>query len=216
MKAGTDLEWCIRAIISVDDPVKRPRDPVIYRCNLQPHHRARAAWKVYPTYDFCAPFLDSLEVAPRHTAIPKDNAVTAIIHGVDKTSTADRPKHNKNTSLGTKKVFYSKEILFSQEDARSFKPNEEITLMNRGNAIVTRVPANESETISELELQLHLEGDFKKTEKKVTWLAKETPNMIPARLFDFDYLITKDKLEKKDDLFSFLTNKTESLTEAWG
>jgi glutamyl-tRNA synthetase len=41
MKAGTaeGLRWCIRAKISVDDPNKAMRDPVIYRCNLLPHHR---------------------------------------------------------------------------------------------------------------------------------------------------------------------------------
>lgn len=61
MKAGSGLEWCIRAKISVDDPVKCLRDPVIYRCNLQPHHRTGTTWKIYPTYDFCAPFLDSFE-----------------------------------------------------------------------------------------------------------------------------------------------------------
>lgn len=61
MKAGSGLEWCIRAKISVDDPVKCLRDPVIYRCNLQPHHRTGTSWRVYPTYDFCTPFLDSLE-----------------------------------------------------------------------------------------------------------------------------------------------------------
>ncbi len=41
MKAGTTegQRWCIRAKISVDDPNKAMRDPVIYRCNLLPHHR---------------------------------------------------------------------------------------------------------------------------------------------------------------------------------
>lgn len=329
MKAGRGLEWCIRAKISVDDPVKCLRDPVIYRCNLQPHHRTGTTWKIYPTYDFCAPFLDSLEgvthalrtneyrdrnpqyswiqealsirhveiwdfsrlnfvrtvlskrkltllvdngavwgwddprmptvrgirrrgmaipalrefilkqgpsqnvinlewslfwaankkyidpVAPRHTAIPKDNAVVAIVDGVNETSSAEKPRHKKNAALGTKKVFFSREILLSQEDAASFKLNEEITLMHWGNAIITNISSAQSGIISGLELRLHLEGDFKKTEKKVTWLAKETSNMIPVNLFDFDYLITKDKLEKEDDLFSFLTPKTEFLTEAW-
>lgn len=41
MKAGTEegLRWCIRAKMSVDNPNKAMRDPVIYRCNVTEHHR---------------------------------------------------------------------------------------------------------------------------------------------------------------------------------
>ncbi|KAJ2538709.1 glutamate--tRNA ligase, partial [Coemansia sp. RSA 1933] len=52
---------CLRAKMSVDNPNKAMRDPVIYRCNLTPHHRTGEAWKIYPTYDFCCPIIDSLE-----------------------------------------------------------------------------------------------------------------------------------------------------------
>lgn len=154
-------------------------------------------------------------VAARHTAITMDNTVTATVNGVDETSTADKPKHAKNAALGLKKVFFSKQIIIGQEDAASFKPNEEITLMNWGNAIVSNISADQSGIVSGLTLQLHLDGDFKKTEKKITWLGKEPVNMIPVDLVDFGYLITKEKLGKEDDLVSFITPKTEFRSKAW-
>ena len=87
--------------------------------------------------------------------------------------------------------------------------------MNWGNAIITNLSTNQPGIVSVLELRLHLQGDFKKTEKKITWLAKEAGNMIPVDLVDFDYLITKEKLEKDDDFTSFLTPNTEFRNQAW-
>ncbi|PYI09636.1 glutamyl-tRNA synthetase [Aspergillus sclerotiicarbonarius CBS 121057] len=331
MKSGAEdgRQWCIRAKISVDGVNKALRDPVIYRCNHQPHHRTGTAWKVYPTYDFCAPFMDSIEqvthalrtneyrdrnaqyhwmqdalglrrveiwdfsrlnfvrtvlskrkltsivesgavwgwddprmptvrgvrrrgctisalrqfilkqgpsqnivnmdwsrlwainkkhidpIAARYTAIPKAKAVTAWVDGIDANSSTEMPKH-KNPELGMKKVVFSKEILLSQDDARLLKEHEVITLMNWGNATITKI-STDSPTgdISILQLKLDLQSDVKNTEKKITWLAKEPANMVPVELHAFDYLITKEKLEKDEDVASCLTSPSETRTEAW-
>ncbi|KAJ1925396.1 glutamate--tRNA ligase [Tieghemiomyces parasiticus] len=64
MTRGTDygLTCCLRAKMSVDNPNKAMRDPVVYRCNVKdPHHIHGFKWKVYPTYDFACPVVDSLE-----------------------------------------------------------------------------------------------------------------------------------------------------------
>jgi glutamyl-tRNA synthetase len=155
-------------------------------------------------------------IASRYTAIYKQDAVTAAIDGIDATSFVDRPKHHKNPDLGTKKVIYGKEIIINQEDACLFKENEKITLMNWGNAVVRRI-SRDSTTgkVLTLELRLDLESDVKTTDKKVTWLTKEAENMIPIELVSFDYLVTKDKIEKDDDLLSYLTSQSEFRTEAW-
>lgn len=329
MKTGSEegLRWCIRAKLSVDDPNKALRDPVIYRCNLTPHHRTGSTWKVYPTYDFCCPILDSLEgvthalrtteygdrnpqyawmqealglrsvdiwdfsrvnfvravlskrkltklvdqglvwgwddprmptirgirrrgmtvpalreyilklgpsrnvvnldwakfwatnkkyidpVAPRHTAIDKDNVV-ATVQGIEEVQIAEKPKHGKNPEVGMKKVVYSKTILIEQTDAKSFQSDEEITLMNWGNVYVRKIDVDSaSGKVIGLTFELHLEGDVKKTSKKVTWLSKDQ-ELVPVELVDFDYLITKDKIEKDEDFENFLNPNTEFRSEA--
>ncbi len=67
-----------------------------------------------------------------------------------------------------------------------------------------------------IEMQLLLEGDFKKTEKKITWLAAsaDAPGLIPATLIDFDFLITKKKIEENEDWENFITPQTEFRTDA--
>jgi len=121
------------------------------------------------------------------------------------------PKHKKNPDVGEKKTVFSSSILIEQEDALSFDFQEEITLMDWGNAIVRAKVADSTGKITEMEMDLHLEGDFRKTKKKVTWLAAPTTShpLVDATLLDFDYLITKKKLEEDDDVKDFVTPVTE-------
>ncbi|KAF2731877.1 glutamyl-tRNA synthetase [Polyplosphaeria fusca] len=339
MKKGTEegLRWCIRAKMSVDDPNKALRDPVIYRCSPdQSHHRTGDTWKIYPTYDFCCPIVDSIEgvthalrtteyndrdaqyqwfikaldlrgvynwgfarlnfvrtllskrkltrivnegvvdgwddarmptvrgvrrrgvtipalrefilkqgpsknivnqdwyafwatnkkhidpIAARYTAIAEEAKVTCTIVGArEGVITEEKDKHAKYTNLGKKKVVFSSSVLLEQADAASFAQDEEITLMNWGNAIVRKISHSINplakpsglKTVTGLELELHLQGDVKKTSKKVTWLSTDQ-NLIPVELVDFDYLITKDKLEEDDRLEDFLNKNTKTVTKA--
>ncbi|TFY55086.1 hypothetical protein EVG20_g9451 [Dentipellis fragilis] len=334
MKKGTPegLRWCIRAKMSVDNPNKAMRDPVIYRCNLLPHHRTGDKWKIYPTYDFACPVVDSLEgvthalrtneyrdrnpqyqwmistlklrpvhiwdfsrlnfiytllskrklhwfvdqglvtgwddprfptvrgirrrgmtvealsqfmltqgpsqavvslewdsiwalnkkiidpIAPRFWAIVKDKQVPVTITGGPATPEVKTlPKHKKNPEVGEKKTVYSSSILVEQEDALSFEDNEEITLMDWGNAIVRSKTLDASGAVTAITMELHLDGDFRKTKKKITWLAQPTPEhpLLNATLFDYDYIITKKKLEENDDVKDFVTPETEFREEAW-
>ncbi|KAH6638841.1 tRNA synthetases class I, catalytic domain-containing protein [Boeremia exigua] len=336
MKTGSEegRRWCIRAKMSVDNPNKAMRDPVIYRCNPEDHHRTGSKWKMYPTYDFCCPIVDSVEgvthalrtteyndrdaqyqwfitelklrkvhnwgfarlnfvrtvlskrkltkivdagyvwgwddprmptvrgvrrrgavipalqefilkqgpsknivnldwysfwatnkkhvepTAARYIAIDDAAQVPVTIIGARAgVTTEDKPKHAKY-DLGTKKVVFSKDIIMEQADAQSFAQDEEITLMNWGNAIVRSIthsinPLSSSglKTVTALELELHLQGDVKKTSKKVTWLSKDQ-DLVPVELVDFDYLISKDKLEPEDTLEDFLNKETETRVKA--
>jgi len=318
MKKGIALGYCLRAKISVDNPNKAMRDPVIYRCNPEPHDRTGTKWKMYPTYDFSMPLVDAHEgvthalrtteyadrnpqyqwfldvlklrqvhvwdfsrlnlirtflskrkltklvdngivwgwddprmptvrgvyrrgmtipalrdfilkqgpsrnmtfqdwtnfwatnkklidpIVPRYTAVDsKDAVVGTILSGPSDVYTEEKPKHGKNPSVGTKAVTYSSKILLDQADAKLFLKDEEITLMNWGNAIVHNIFG--SNPITSIELKLHLAGDVKKTDKKVTWLSVEGQTLIPAELKDFGYLMTKDKLEEDDNWEDFVT-----------
>lgn len=58
---GQLADYCLRVKIDMTCPNKCLRDPVIYRSNAIPHLRTGDTYKVYPTYDFACPIVDSIE-----------------------------------------------------------------------------------------------------------------------------------------------------------
>ena len=83
--------------------------------------------------------------------------------------------------------------------------------MDWGNAIVRSSTRSPSGEITTLTLDLNLAGDFKSTSKKITWLAAPSPPhlLVNATLIDYDYLVTKRKLEKEDSVADVATPQTE-------
>ncbi len=155
-------------------------------------------------------------IAPRHTAISQKDVVKVTVTGAEAPAepyTIDRPRHPKNKDVGTKKVAFASELLLDQADAKSFKDGEEVTLMAWGNAFVRN--AEGGDAIKSLTCELNLKGDVKSTEKKITWLASKGQKLIPAELWDFDYLITKDILQEEDNMEDFLNPVTETMEDAW-
>ena len=168
-------------------------------------------------------------VAPRYTAIARDHAIpVTFLPGKDVPSTPytlELPKHKKQPNLGTKTVWYASAIYIEGDDARLLRENEQVTLMDWGNAWVRRIDRKLSidqqqeereNPITHIEMELFLEGDYKLTERKLTWLAQVEENRMPVDLVEFDFLITKKKLEEDDRLEACLNEISEFRTVAWG
>ena len=156
--------------------------------------------------------------AVRYTAVDaKDKVTVKVIGAKDAPYSEQKDLHAKNKDLGTKKVWFSNNLIIDQADAASFEQDEEITLMNWGNAFVRKISHSinplKMKTVTGVELELHLEGDVKKTKKKITWLSVDQ-KLVNVELVSFDYLITKDKLDEDDNYEDFLTPQTEFKTEA--
>eukprot|EP01119_Soliformovum_irregulare_P004894 TRINITY_DN1608_c0_g1_i1.p1 TRINITY_DN1608_c0_g1~~TRINITY_DN1608_c0_g1_i1.p1 ORF type:complete len:642 (-),score=202.82 TRINITY_DN1608_c0_g1_i1:43-1968(-) len=155
-------------------------------------------------------------IIARYTAIVDDGKVTLNIEdGPSDPVLKSVPKHKKNLELGNKTVTYFKTVYLEREDAKLIKEGEEVTLMDWGNAIITKIHKDADGRVTGVDGKLHLEGSVKNTEKKLTWLPA-SDDLTKVIICDFDNLITKKKLDDGDNLDNFITPVTIFKTPAIG
>lgn len=155
-------------------------------------------------------------VCPRHTAVIEHRRVLLTLsNGPEDLFVRVIPKHKKYEAAGEKVTTYSKRIWIEQEDAQCISANEEVTLMDWGNAIINEIEKDQEGFVTKLTGVLHLEGSVKTTKLKLTWLS-DTNELVPLSLVDFDYLITKKKLEEDENFVDVVNPCTRMETAALG
>jgi glutamyl-tRNA synthetase len=154
-------------------------------------------------------------VVPRYTSVAKDARCTLVLKDGPTTPVAKSvPRHKKNPSLGQKVIQYFHKVYIEKEDAALIKEGEELTLMDWGNAIIDKITKHDDGSVT-LDGHLHLEGNFKTTEKKLTWVPV-IDDLVPVDMVEYDYLITKDKLDENDNFLDFVNPNSEFRTPGWG
>ena len=88
--------------------------------------------------------------------------------------------------------------------------------MDWGNAFIRKIVQNDEGIVTALEAELNLQGDFKKTDKKITWIANVESSLTPCVLTTFDHLITKDKLEENDKIEDYVNHDSVSSVSVLG
>ncbi|KAJ4877641.1 hypothetical protein Rs2_42659 [Raphanus sativus] len=155
-------------------------------------------------------------VCPRHTAVVEERSVLLTLSdGPDEPFVRLIPKHKKFEGAGEKATTFTKRIWLEGADASVISVGEEVTLMDWGNAIVKEVTKDEEGRVTALSGVLNLQGSVKTTKLKLTWLP-EINELVKLTLTDFDYLITKKKLEEDDEVATFVNPYTKKETLALG
>ncbi|XP_071722116.1 glutamate--tRNA ligase, cytoplasmic-like [Rutidosis leptorrhynchoides] len=155
-------------------------------------------------------------VCPRHTAVVEELRVLfTLTNGPDEPFVRISKKHKKYDGAGEKATTYTKSVWIDHADALSVSVDEEVTLMDWGNAIVKEIQKDQDGNVTRITGTLHLEGSVKSTKLKLTWLP-EISELVSLSLMEFDYLITKKKLEEDEDFLDVLNPCTKKETAALG
>lgn len=154
-------------------------------------------------------------ISPRYTAVSNTLKVRCVVEGHEHLQKDVKPLHKKNAELGTKTYYKSDVIFLDAEDVALVKEGDEVTLMDWCNAFVKNIKLNEGGMPFEASIELHPEGDVKKTKQKLTWVP-ENPSSVSLTLNEYDYILTKKKPEPEENLDDLIAKVSMYSQEAYG
>jgi len=125
------------------------------------------------------------------------------------------PLHPKRPELGSRVLRLANRVLLEGQDADGLVEGEEITLLRWGNVQIVSVERDAGGKVVGAKAEHVPDGDPKATKLKLTWLA-DVEDKVPVVLTEFDYLITKKKLEEGEDFKMFLNPVTKAESMGWG
>lgn len=117
------------------------------------------------------------------------------------------PKYKKKLNLGNKTIEYSDNLYMEANDCVDLKENDEVTLMNWGNIIIENIDHN----AKTLTIALNLDGDVRRTNKKLTWLSNN--NNTTAKINLYDNLLIKEILGEDDDFKDYINKDTRNVID---
>jgi len=98
--------------------------------------------------------------------------------------------------LGTKPVFYGKDLIIEEEDAKLIEVGHKITLMKWGNLNISKKSVGKDGKI-ELEGAVDVDDKDYKGTAKLTWVVVDPNTNVEVELVNLGQLITEDKIGPK-------------------
>jgi glutamyl-tRNA synthetase len=154
-------------------------------------------------------------LAPRYTAVLQQDRVPMVLEEelVDKRLEVDL--HPKYPALGKKVVTVSSRMQIEQEDACLIGDGEEITMLHRGNVIVTSIDRDaKTGVVLSIRARANPQGSAKTTSKKISWL--DASDLVPVVLIELDALLTVPRVEDGVAFESVVNPQTRRDTLALG
>ena len=154
-------------------------------------------------------------LAPRFQAVEKHKVAKLQLSNVpefSKVSAITVQLHPKDPGMGCRAMRVSNTVLLENEDAESINVGDERVLMRWG--VVTITSKNEED--GNILLTGTFDKDATKLKKKPIHFLADVSELADIDLVEYDYLISKPKLEEDDDLQTALTPVSKVVTPAFG